>query len=64
MIRTQATIKKSFENKIEWKKKEIEIIEGRKKRGNEQKGRLNFFLKKKKITVHTMVSIEGKISSI
>jgi hypothetical protein len=43
MIRTQATIKKSFENKIEWKKKEKEIIEGRKKRGNEQKGRLNFF---------------------
>jgi hypothetical protein len=48
MIRTQATIKKSFENKIEWKKKEKEIIEGRKKRGNEQNGRLNFFLKKKK----------------
>jgi len=64
MIRTQATIKKSFENKIEWKKKEKEIIEGRKKRGNEQKGRLNFFFLKKKITVHTMVSIEGKISSI
>jgi len=48
MIRTQATIKKSFENKIEWKKKEKEIIEGRKKRGNEQNGRLNFFFKKKK----------------
>lgn len=30
------------------KKKEKEIIEGRKKRGNEQKGRLNFFFKKKK----------------
>ena len=45
------------------KKKKKEIIEGRKKRGNEQKGRLNFF-KKKKITVHTMASIEGKISSI
>jgi hypothetical protein len=29
------------------KKKEKEIIEGRKKRGNEQKGRLNFFFKKK-----------------
>jgi hypothetical protein len=36
--------------KLNGKKKEKEIIEGRKKRGNEQKGRVNF---KKKKTNHS-----------
>jgi len=38
MIRTQATIKKSLRIKLNGNKKDNK---GRKKRGNEQKGRLN-----------------------